>query len=145
MLENGIYVDVNVFCTHSLVFLNAKISKTKQQRYGFLFIFRCTASKYICIQKIKNKKHREGQLGTSGFKLSVDSKSYKPNISLYIGAILNCSNQRLYYQKRQDNYNVKHNLCFRIVTASWKKLSSKQMSGRRYGSTLAGISILDLN
>ena len=50
-----------------MAFLNANISKTKQQRYGFLFIFRSIASKYICIQKNK-EIHRTGQLDTSGFK-----------------------------------------------------------------------------
>ena len=57
--KTAFYVDVSVFCTNFLVFLNANISKTKQQRYGFLFIFRCIASKYMCIQK---KNHSKGQL-----------------------------------------------------------------------------------
>ena len=50
------------------VCLNASISKTKQLWYGFLFIFRCIASKYICTPKIKKQIHRKGQLRTSGFK-----------------------------------------------------------------------------
>ena len=33
--------------------MNANISKTKQQRHGFLFIVMCIASEYIRTQKIK--------------------------------------------------------------------------------------------
>ena len=56
MLENGVlcWRQCNL---HSFVleFLNANISKTKQQRYEFLFIFRCIASKYVRTQKNKKK------------------------------------------------------------------------------------------
>ena len=57
-LKIAFYVDVNVFSLSNLTILKADISKTRSERYRFLFIFVCRTSKYTHMEKIK-KLYRE--------------------------------------------------------------------------------------
>ena len=79
MLENcvaltsmHVALDVNVFCTRFVAFLYVSIWITKQQRNGFLQVYRFKIYLYT-----KKKKSQEGQLRTSGFKATMISISFK--------------------------------------------------------------------